>query len=289
MFHRLSYLFAISVFAITSCSDDEIRGTQKVRIDLSVDIDDTYTQTRSSKSHFTKGDVIGFYLVNYKNNYPGKVGTANNFMNVEYMFDGNSWDNVDGDNAYLDDATMMADAYVYHPFDYEMSRSFNKMDLSAFPFSVKQNQASGLQKSDFLWGKYTQVSISDPGARVTFRHLLSKIVIHVSADVVEDFPVMIHNLENSCTIDMNDGKLTLINGKISEIKPFTENISDEGYSRTYGSIVVPQTIKIGTPLFSIIRNDGTMLVYHIDHDLHMEQGKAYIFNLLIGKAKKGNL
>ncbi|MDR0660525.1 MAG: fimbrillin family protein [Prevotellaceae bacterium] len=273
--------------AIVSCSKDDERHTQEnkegtpIELVLRAAIADTYS---ADKQYFSNGDRIGVYLVDYVGGQPGVLGDiANSSKNVGHALSEDRWIPEVGKQIFLYSST--SDVYAYYPYDAEMGRVSGKRNLAAYPFDIEFNQQATTAKSDFLWAKSTELSDTNSKANLTFEHLLSKIVVNIYNNYpqAEDLKFSIHNTQTSCVINLRNGDVTPADKK-RVITPQKQPIPEPNFDLKYEAIVVPQTIRADTPLFSIIVN-GDMLIYSVEEDLVLLPHKAYIFNMGVGEAK----
>lgn len=289
LYKKIYYLLGTTLLLIaSSCSKNSDDCSFSSSIDLLTDINNSYPNEGSHKTKFESGDTIGVYMVDYENGVPQKIGTFNNFMNVDYVLNNNYWNSPSNNNLALTNPYSMSEVYAYYPYDSEMGKSSSKSNLEAYPFNLKTNQSNSLLESSFLWAKYDSVYIGNTIARLSFKHLLSKMTINIVSNDsnynVND--ILIQSLQTSCKINMNDGIVT-VNGNVNQIIPYIEPTPIEGFENTLGAIVIPQTIVKGTPLFSI-PNNGSLYIYTTDQDLNFKSGTAYQFNMVIGNTDPKN-
>ncbi|MBD8348162.1 MULTISPECIES: fimbrillin family protein [unclassified Dysgonomonas] len=288
MTKKLYILLITSICLIfTSClSDSECGNNDTLRVSIVADIASSKLKTRSSKSGFSENDNIGLYMVDYVNGIPMPVGTISNFMNTEYVYDGTYWNSKDTEELYLTTDQTKADIYAYYPFDYEMSRTPGKADLRSYPFSVESDQSLSSQKSDFLWAKYSELSSANTIAKLTFKHILSKIVLNVTYGNLGNGneSVTIHNLTQNALINMRTADVSEVKlNSNNEIKPYLQDIANAGFDKTFSAIIIPQSVETGTSLFAITLNDQ-MFAFTLDSPISFESGLSYTFNLVIGEA-----
>lgn len=273
--------------SFASCiSDNQATMNNSLNVSFVADIANQNMQTRSIKSSFTENDNIGVYLVDYVENTPMPIGTISTFMNTEHIYDGNVWHSKDGDELYLSTDLTKANLYAYYPFDYEISRAPDKLDLRAYPFSVELDQSLNSQKSDFLWAKYSGLSISNTIAKLTFKHILTKVVINLKLGNLEigNEQVKIQNLTKDALIDIEDGNVIDAGTNFnSEITPYTQNIANTGFDKTLNAIIIPQFVSSGTSLFSVSVNNE-LYAFTLENAIVFESGYSYTFNLIVGEA-----
>lgn len=288
MTKKLYILLTTSICLIfTSClSDNECGNNDTLRVSVVADIVSSKLKTRSSKSGFSENDNIGLYMVDYENGIPMPLGTISNFMNTEYVYDGTYWNSKDSEELYLTTDQTKADLYAYYPFDYEMSRTPGKADLRSYPFSVESDQSLSSQKSDFLWAKYSELSSANTIAKLTFKHILSKIVLNVTYGNLGNGneSVTIHNLSQDVLINMRTADVSEVKlNSNNEIKPYLQDIANAGFDKTFSAIIIPQSVETGTSLFAITVNEQ-MFAFTLDSPISFESGLSYTFNLVIGEA-----
>lgn len=278
------FLIIISFMSLISCSKKDETYNDSTKLILNISIDN---RTRISKQSFEKGDKIGFYLVNYVNNMPGILGNILNTekVNIEYEYNGTFWNAPDGEEIYLNNT--YSDLYAYYPYDYEMNRTNEKMNLAAYPFSIQTDQSSSLIENDFLWSKVTKLNNENSEAQVIFQHLMGRCEINLkfndSIEKPEDPNLKIHNTKTHCTINLRVGEVFAIDGN-EIIHPQKNSKTNTGFDKTYDVILIPQIIEKGTPFFSV-NIDNYTLIYELEEDLTISSQELYVFNMTVGSAQ----
>ncbi|MDU1889926.1 MAG: fimbrillin family protein [Dysgonomonas sp.] len=276
-------LFLVSVLSFASCTNDD-KDSDIVALNLNVSIDN---RQRISKQAFTDGDRIGLYLVNYTNDNPGILGDvfATRYFNSEYILNGAGWYANDGKEIFMSNA--YSDLYAYYPYDPEMSKTSDKMNLTAYPFRIQTEQSASSTQSDFLWAKTPKLSVLDPQAIIIFKHLMSRFEINLKfnnqSEIPSDPQLKIYNMQTFCTINLRTG-ITSPAGEVSVIKPYRTSNTTEGFDFTYDVIIVPQFIMGGTPLFSVTTDNST-LIYETENDITVTAQNIYTFNMTVGTAQ----
>lgn len=283
----ISLLITAICFSFASCiSDNECAKSNRLSVSFVADIENRNLQTRSTKSGFSENDNIGVYMVDYNNDASMPIGTISEFMNAEHIYNGNFWYSKNGEELYLTTDQTKADLYAYYPFDYEMSRVSGKTDLRVYPFNVEKDQSLSSQKSDFLWAKYSGLSGSNTIAKLTFKHILTKVIINLTYGNLGNGtePILIHNLTREALIDMENGNVfnTGLNSN-SDIIPFIHYEANKGFDKTLSAIIIPQFVDSGTSIFSVNINDE-LYAFTMENPILFESGYSYTFNLIIGEA-----
>lgn len=277
-------LLLVSLF-FASCSEDDEKDCNAVALNLSVAIDNGF---RISKQTFTDGDRIGLYLVDYTGDTPGILGDvfATRYFNTEYVLSGTNWNANDGKEIYL--SGEYSDLYAYYPYDPEISKASDKMNLAEYPFRIQTEQSASSTESDFLWAKTLKLSPTYPYANVIFRHLMSRFEINLKfnnhSEKPSDPQLKIYNTQTFCTIDLRMGIVSAA-GEVKIIKPYKALNTIGGFDYTYDVIIVPQFIPEGTPLFSVTLNDGSVLIYETENDITVTPQDIYVFNMTVGTAQ----
>lgn len=270
MYRHLSILLLI-MLVFTGCSKWEIEIMDKTRAELRALIHDDDDRS------FDNGDMIGIYPVKYINGQPGTLGDPNNPMNLLHMYNSSCWTNSPGDEIYLDQENL--DIYAYSPYDHNLSRTPDKLNLSSYPFDVSGNQLN--KSKDFLWAKETAVNNQANSISLSFSHLMARVIIHIISDYELNNPeIAIHNTITDCTINLRTGSVT----PKSNSKPIYPSLLDSGnkINTSYSGIIIPQKLKAGTPLFSLTDQDRTTL-YVTKEDISFNSQATYTFNLKLEK------
>lgn len=274
----LAGLYGISC----SSNDDAYEQMTPQKLDIQAAITSTYTV---DKQYFSSNDHIGVYLVDYINDQPGVLGDiANSSKNIRHTLQDSKWVADVGKEIMLYSST--SDVYAYYPYDMEMGKISGKLNLAAYPFSVKCNQQAAVSDSDFMWTKAAGLSNTNNRANLVFEHLLSKLVVNIRHNDIQtdDLNLKIHNTLTSSSINLRNGDV-IATGNKRIISAAINPVAEEGFELKYEAILIPQIIPSGTPLFSVIAN-GSMLIYTTDQDLELSPHKSYTFNLAIGEAKR---
>jgi len=238
------------------------------------------------KSSFDEEDRLGIFQVEYINGLPGTLGDLLNpgGYNVPYMYADSRWQPA-GDREILLDDTF-SDLYFYFPYDAGIGVDAARRNLSAYPFSIAEDQRVSVENSDFLWARVEQVSSRVPVVNVVVQHLMSRCEINLRFRDMEEMPddpdLVIHNTLDQCTINLRNGAVTPLQYE-SPIIPHRVSQTTEGFDFTYEAILVPQLIPEDTPLFSVTVNNE-ILIFETEYTVELESGKSYVFNMTVSSA-----
>lgn len=255
--HSLLYMMA-GLMMLAGCSDDTFDGTatrgEGNRIQLSGEIDQLAV-TRVNDNGFADGDVMGVYIVDYNGNNPGTLQVSGNRgNNVRHTFDEANYKWNSAYDLYFKDKHTPIDIYGYYPFG-------NPESIDAYPFTVQRDQSTsteggtmgGYEASDFLWGKVADVAPQTSVIRLPMSHRMANARVTLvegtgfAAGEWEQTEkiVLVPNLIREATINLSDGTVTPAGG-IESTATVPSKHGDE-----WRAIVIPQTVKAGTTLFSI--------------------------------------
>lgn len=227
-----------------------------------------------SKQTFIAGDEIGIFPVGYVNGEPGTLGDISNPMNIKLTYDGIYW-NLEEEGFVLEDG--LYDIYAYYPYDNDLRSSSDKLNLSAYPFSISGKQEA--KTVDFLWSKVSGVSGNQGTVLFDFWHLFARFEIHLEYDIhpVSGPDLRIHNTRTDCTINLHNRTITSLNKK-EVIIPTTlqENVPDCDYS--FEAIIIPQEVAAGTPLFTLNYQDN-VVEFVLEQDVTFNPSNSYTFRL----------
>ncbi len=267
--------------------DGTQHGTR--RIELSGEIDQVAV-TRVKDGGFCDGDGMGIYIVDYNADIPGTLQQSGNHAdNVYYTYDeaNRKW-NTDYD-VYWKDFHTHIDVYGYYPYA-------NPESINNYTFNVQRDQStatadgkmSGYEASDFLWGKLSDVAPTSAALRLLLRHRMSSACVKLlkgegftdSEWESIDKTVLATNLARKASINITDGTVKVA-GDVESSATIPSQVNDE-----WRAIVVPQTVPVGTTLFSITIG-GAPYKFAKNEALTYVSGKMMKFNIRVDKTAGG--
>lgn len=260
--HKNSYIFTVVLvlcMMLAACSDylyDENGGklNSEDRIQLSGDITQL-SVTRVNDSGFCDGDVMGVYVVDYDGGTPGTLKpSGNRGDNVRHTYEeaSNHWNSAY--DLFWKDKHTHIDVYGYYPFA-------NPESIDDYQFEVQKDQSKisedgemgGYEASDFLWGKVGDVAPTTNVIRLPLSHRMSnaRVTLIQGSGFAEgewantEKIVLAPNLVRKASINLANGEVKPA-GSVESTATIPSRVGDE-----WRTIVVPQTLKPGTTLFSI--------------------------------------
>ena len=260
--HKNSYIFTVVLvlcMMLAACSDslfDEAGGklNSEDRIQLSGDITQL-SVTRVNDSGFCDGDVMGVYVVDYDGGTPGTLKpSGNRGDNVRHTYEeaSNHWNSAY--DLFWKDKHTHIDVYGYYPFA-------NPESIDDYQFEVQKDQSKisedgemgGYEASDFLWGKVGDVAPTTNVIRLPLSHRMSnaRVTLIQGSGFAEgewantEKIVLTPNLVRKASINLANGEVKPA-GSVESTATIPSRVGDE-----WRTIVVPQTLKASTTLFSI--------------------------------------
>lgn len=289
---RAYYYFMSAVLAIgtlSACTDELFQGTASDpsagKISLSGEIEQVYL-SRVNDGGFADGDVMGVYVVDYAGDTPGTLLTKGNRAdNVEHTYNAanNKWNSAF--DIYWRDKQTAIDVYGYYP-------KGTPDNVNDYPFTVQKDQSTeaahgimgGYEASDFLWGKVEKVGYSDRVIRLPMRHRMSSVRVSLveGAGFNEGEwstltkSVLVQNVIRQANINLATGEITPTGSvEATGTIPYVKD-------GNFRAIVVPQSINVGTTLFSVTIN-GVPYKFSKSEAFTYMSGKMHNFTISINK------
>lgn len=293
MTHKNSYIFTVVLvlcMMLAACSDylyDENGGklNSEDRIQLSGDITQL-SVTRVNDSGFCDGDVMGVYVVDYDGGTPGTLKpSGNRGDNVRHTYEeaSNHWNSAY--DLFWKDKHTHIDVYGYYPFA-------NPESIDDYQFEVQKDQSKisedgemgGYEASDFLWGKVGDVAPTTNVIRLPLSHRMSnaRVTLIQGSGFAEgewantEKIVLAPNLVRKASINLANGEVKPA-GSVESTATIPSRVGDE-----WRTIVVPQTLKASTTLFSITIG-GVPYKFAKNEALTYVAGKMMNFGIKVDK------
>lgn len=291
--HKNSYIFTVVLvlcMMLAACSDslfDEAGGklNSEDRIQLSGDITQL-SVTRVNDSGFCDGDVMGVYVVDYDGGTPGTLKpSGNRGDNVRHTYEeaSNHWNSAY--DLFWKDKHTHIDVYGYYPFA-------NPESIDDYQFEVQKDQSKisedgemgGYEASDFLWGKVGDVAPTTNVIRLPLSHRMSnaRVTLIQGSGFAEgewantEKIVLAPNLVRKASINLANGEVKPA-GSVESTATIPSRVGDE-----WRTIVVPQTLKPSTTLFSITIG-GVPYKFAKNEALTYVAGKMMNFGIKVDK------
>ena len=254
-----------SINSIDSINPDEIRIVAKV------------DSTRATATSFEEGDKIALYAVEYDGDSVAELQVAGNFINNEPMvYNGTAWSG----NRTLYWSDKPCDFYAIYPYHEPATMSSYLFELPTDQNSPEtESSLSGYEAADLLWAKATKVSRTDGAVELSFKHMMSKVVVNIErgasyeGELPDDIVVHIYNTQTSALVDWRVGSL--------KVYPYgsRSTINMRKLDRdTFDAIVVPQFIERSTPLIEITMEG---IAYLLNYSISFRPGYQHTITVTL--------
>lgn len=273
----LSSVLLGSVMFVTSCGgnapEPDNTKADKVEIKISAAVSDS----RATDTGFDAGDVVGLYVVNYRNNAPGSLAASGNHVdNMAFTYNG-TW--TPTSPIYWLDNETHADFYLYYPYNSAVA------SVDAYPFSVKPDQSTlaAYKASDFMTGRAANVSPTASATNIAAGHAMSRIVINLSAGngfTAESLAaavktVKINGVKCDATINLATGAVTATGSATTVTPLLADNV--------YKALIVPQSVAEG----NLITVNANGRDFNLKKAFEFVGGKSHKFTVTLSKTSNG--
>lgn len=273
----LSSVLLGSAMFVTSCGgnapEPDNTKADKVEIKISAAVSDS----RATDTGFDAGDVVGLYVVNYRNNAPGSLAASGNHVdNMAFTYNG-TW--TPANPIYWLDNDTHADFYLYYPYNSSVA------SVDAYPFSVKPDQSTlaAYKASDFMTGRASNVAPTASATTIAASHAMSRIVINLSAGngfTAESLAaavktVKINGVKCDATINLATGAVTAAGSATTVTPLLADNV--------YKALIVPQSVAEG----NLITVNANGRDFNLKKAFEFVGGKSHKFTVTLSKTSNG--
>ena len=274
---KFQTIFACAVLAaLASCSNEHELSQQSaedtpIRIQANVGGITTKAASNIQGSQFDAGEKIGIFLKEYLTTGQTKVATYTN--PIEGTVNSNTQTKIDlGSTQYFPSNGRGVDCLAIYP----MKIGLTNIDKNTHSFSVEEDQSTDAKyKASDLMYAYTENTPKGNDINLTFKHLLSKIIVEVVADASSVSQsvlshVYVDLLTTNKTIDItvpdidqgSESSTKSVTVGTNPTEPKTIKLGHPTYTsgdRTgeVAAIIVPQTIANTNPFIKVRLNNGT--------------------------------
>lgn len=287
-------LAAMTALTLTGCQEDNM-DIQGRYMEYEVQIFNQIVQaptTRVNDEGFCDGDGVGIYVVNYENGQPGQLKVnGNQADNVKFVLSEADGRWIPSESVYYKDKNTHVDIYGYYPYSSPAS-------IDEYLFEVQKDQSAdaaegkigGYEASDFLWGKAADIAPSSNRVNIEFMHRMAGVTVELAEGTgfaqgefaSLEKAVLVTNTVRKAIIDLSTGVVTP-QGEVptTGIIPYIKN-------DRFRAVVVPQSVKAQTPLFSITV-DGMPYVFRKQETFEYVAGKLHKFTIEVSKKSQSGL
>ncbi len=256
LFKAFSLLLSVAAVSMTSCSKDqgqEIASTDSNGITFTENI----TATKVTGSSFDTNDVISVTAYNGNAVYVG---------NATYTYNGSIFSSTDP-IVYTNDVTELSFLAVY---------PYTEVANGAADLSVATDQSADADytASDILGASVATTSSESP--KLTFSHLMSKIVFDVTIDDTIEVEGSISPKVNGYT---KANGYNFANGTFTAASNSAITMANNGVN-SYMAIIVPATYTTDN-VFASMEINGTTYDVTLANDFTFEAGTQYTYSINI--------
>ena len=270
-------IFAAAVLTLAACTNDDENlntGDGQVAIRLSSSLE---VMTRASSdiqsTAFNAGESVDVFI-----SEDAQTPTTDYDQPLTYTTGENGAMNPPtGGQPYFPYSGNGVNIYAYYP-----AGTVTDMSASEVTFTVAADQSTdaNYKASDLMYGAAANpVSRTSESIPVTFRHLLSKVTINLSADDgstsgLTDVTVSLMNIRLNAKLTPSGGSVTDGTGnQIESVKVTTG---------TSGSAIVPvQTVAGGSKFIQVLLGTGDDLYYELPQAATFQSGKEYTYKIMV--------
>lgn len=244
------FMAAMTVLAITACSNDEEQMLTSNEGEIQLDLIHPASQTRVTDTQFEDTDEVGVYVTAADSKL--QIG-GNEVNNEKFVYNGTSW--TSPRKVYWNNGKH--NVYAYYPYSEVVS------DIEDYKFSVQTDQSTdeGYAKSDFLWANVSNQAATSSAVKMQFAHKLScvNVVLEPGDSYEGEIPssteVYLYSTVPTALISLASGDAA--KDSYSSVETIRCN---QISPKQYKAIVVPQSLNSLRPIVEVIIDNVSYLM-----------------------------
>ena len=244
------FMAAMTVLAMTACSNDEEQMLTSNEGEIQLDLIHPASQTRVTDTKFEYNDEVGVYVTAADSKL--QIG-GNEVNNEKFVYNGTSW--TSPRKVYWNKGNH--NVYAYYPYSDSVG------DIEDYKFSVQTDQSTdeGYAKSDFLWANVSNVAATSSTVKMQFAHKLScvNVVLEKGESYEGEIPssteVYLYSTVPTALISLASGDAA--KDSYSSVETIRCN---QISPKQYKAIVVPQTLNSRRPIVEVIIGNVSYLM-----------------------------
>lgn len=278
-YYILGIILSVAM-CLTGCKKDdggEIGGGTE-ELHLSAQIEGMASD--EAVTRFRAGQGVGIWLS--ANKTDADLNRAEVARNIQFL---QSAAGLVSDPRISWDRQPSLELYAYAPYDKQAGEN-----PAAYAFAIESRQDSlallseGNEKNDLLYAKQT-VKYEDESTLLSFRHLMSKVVLHIHSNSstpggLVDSRVTVNNVLLNASVDLGTGIVTakgdaghVVSAELKELPAGIEIVRE--------AIIVPQKVTVGTQFLEILTPGNYTYVWNTEEELNFESGKQIVLDVLV--------
>ena len=275
----LGFILSAAV-CLTGCKNENggevIGGTEELH--LSALIEGMTPDAASTR--FRAGQGVGMWISATRTD--ADLNRAEVARNTQFL---QSADGLVSEPRISWDHQPLLEVYAYAPYDEKAGEN-----PAAYAFAIEPRQDSlalldeGNEKNDLLYARKT-VKYSDEATTLSFRHLMSKVVLHIHSNSstpggLVGSKVTVNNVQLSASVDLGTGTVTA-KGDAAKVTSAELKEIPEGIEIVREAIIVPQKVTVGTQLLEILTLGSQTYNWNVEEELNFESGKQIVLDVLV--------
>jgi len=300
---QLNYIWtmALGIFALASCSSNDDATTSTIdskngkEIKLGYAVNDMTRSTYNLDTKLTSGAYVYAWIYDTGHASGATGGTES------ALYGTTTYQHITG-NILTPLNTTGSTIFRTYPMNqhtiniYAVHGNFSgilSQDMpyptSAITYSVKTDQTTeaNYAASDLMYGKRMEAYATEDTVALTFKHLLSKIIVVPKVDASADFSIAgikIMNTIPTATLTFNTTNRTIaptvvVNGSAKDISISCDASTYTGADVDNEGIIIPQTVAAGTDFIKVVLNNKMTYTYTLPSSMTFEAGKSYRFTV----------
>lgn len=256
--------------------DDPTEGTGELHLSAQIE----GMAADEGVTRFRNGQGVGIWLSASPKD--ADLNLAEVARNVQFL---QGADGLVSDPLISWDGQPSLELYAYAPYDAKAGEN-----PVAYAFSINSRQDSlallpeGNEKNDLLYAKQ-RVKYSDESTMLSFRHLMSKVVLHLHGNfstpgMLTGSEVKVNNVLLNASVDLGTGTVTA-KGNAGDVVSAELKELPAGIEIVREAIIVPQKVTVGTQFLEILTADNNIHVWNTESELNFESGKQIILDVLV--------
>lgn len=264
-------------------------------IDLNIGLQASTKVAIENPTGFDTGDAVGVYLATSDDNAQAAVNSGEAVNNVQFSLTADGWSG----EIYWQNTSQYHTLYAYYPYDASLNGTQTQKAVSVV---ADQHADGGLgyKAADYLWGVNAPVKATESSQLMELKHKMARVKVtlkpgnDMTADKVDaiaaSLQVLGTDIPTAGTFDVAKGIITANQTQDAPLASLSPYYTGADGNYTYYAIMLPGTqFTKGADFVKVTATDGTTYAYKLDTqaDLVLEEGKEYVFDLLVNKASLG--
>lgn len=276
MLRKTVYLAAVATLAACSTETYEFAGDKSEMSDIPVSFT-TEILTRVVNNAWEDGDQIGVYMLTAEGTLSDET-VHKNSANSKYVYGNNTFSPATELDRLYYPASSPVDFIAYYPFDNVTSDYL----LALNTFDQRSQSELDLLYSDNL----KKVSATTEVQKLTFKHMLSKLVFNVTAGEgyeqsdLDNLTLTIRNVQTDGVFSLVTGEVDIEDG--AEFKNVSSLISSTEGTVVGEAIVLPQTCEGTQVVIALASGDGYVMNLTTNGNKWLT-GFKYTYDIILSK------